>query len=200
MSEVVESRACQGEAALKPLFPILRQISPARSIPILQKLLDNEEAWIRRESLRILSEIDISLQATEHYLRQALLDRNRTIEIASLQQLAQWDTPQALDLLGAYLRGNLSHHLPPLYHCRIAAEILIHKGQAGQKCLCRVLRSLSRNPRNARWAKLIVDFLQSQITSMDVRQSIRRWKVSPAGLTYFFLSLRRSKHRGAKHA
>ena len=141
-------------------------------------------------------EIDHDLQNTEYYLQLALHEGNRTLEMAIIRQLAQRRNHHATNLLTNYIGGTFSDRLPTLYHCRIAAEILVHFGESGQQCLCAVLSILSRNPRNARWTKLIVECLHSQSVTIDVRKSIRRWKWSPAGWPYMFRSFRRLKQRG----
>gem|GEM_PF-1660925 len=195
---VLDFRARQGWPALEPIFPIIRRLKNRETVTFLEKLLDHAQFKVRREALNTLWEIDDRPESVERYLRLALHDADCRIGFAAIQRLAQWDTMQSLELLQAYIEGKLSRRLPPLYHCRRAAEVLTDRGEAGIKRLCRVLRFLSTSPLKARRARLIADILQPQADAVEVGKALKSWRFSPARLACIFLMMGRSLQRRFK--
>ena len=199
LSRVLQGRADRGWPALKPVFPILRQLPDAETIPILTRLLEHEQLAVRRETLKSLWEIDERPESVEPYLRRAIADENSRIEFDAIQRLAQQNTTHCLDLLCAYVEGQLSHRLPSLYHYRQAVNLLIDRGEAARNHLCAVLRSLCKSPRKAKWAKIIADTLKSQRDVAEVKKTLKVWRLSPARVSLFLQKVARGLLRRSKH-
>jgi hypothetical protein len=185
---VVDARAEQGFESLQPIFHLLRKIPPARSMPILQTLLDHHETKVRVEALKVLLDIDICLENVEKYLRIAMEDQDRRNEMGVLEKLGQNESPMTLKLLEKYIQGELSSRKPTLYHCRYAAGILASRGKAGQSRLfdtfCILAQSLSTSKR----ASLLVEILESSTDDPTVLETLKTWKRSVTYRMYLTLS------------
>ena len=180
--DALTHRGRQDRFALEQIFSELQQWPSAGAVSILTELLDHELLSVRREALRALWQIDARPERIEPYLRRALDNSDVAIEVVAIARLAQWDSPRALELLGAYIEGELSQKLPALYNGRKAAEALMKRGPVGHDHLYDLLGSFSRSWRRARWAQMLVDVIRSQTDSDDARPHLKCWRFSPARL------------------
>ena len=188
LARIVEIRAEQGFAELQPMFHLLREIPPARSMPILRLLLDHDEPKVRSEALKALLDVDVCLEAAEKYLRIALHDPDRRNEMSVLERLGQQESSIVIELLGKYIEGNLSSQMPTLFHCRHAAGILAAKGKEGQSRLFDAFCRLAQSPSRSKRACLVGDILQSASEDTSVHATIKKWRSSLTRRIYLLLS------------
>jgi hypothetical protein len=174
-------RGEQGWRRLKPVFPVLRTMPVELAVPMLQALFTHEEPIIRHEALVCLCEVDC-YSSPERYARRALNDASPRVVKTAIRRLASVDTPESMELLGAFLADELRGASRSAETCRLAAEVLLERGDDGNEHLAAALRTLcaSVQPREALLARDLVASLESRAEAPAVRDALARWRFSPA--------------------
>jgi len=184
LARVLKWRAERGLEALQPMLPVMRAIEPEEAVPLVEKLLDHDEASVRGEALRLIIDVQEDPAALEVSLRRTLDEADRQLTPVALRGLAGLETEGAIDLLGDYLEGRLESGLPTHDLGVQAARALIGKGEPGAERLCRALDRLgwSLMPGKAATAGLIHDILEPRRDWAGVQPCLSRWRRSPARL------------------
>jgi hypothetical protein len=166
---------------MKPVFPLMRMMDSSVAIPLVKRLMSHSDSRVRREALLALCRVD-SRTPQERYLALALGDRSLRVVATAIRQLAALGTKEALELLGAYLAGNLKGALLSPETCRLAVELLSEHGHVGVRLLTDALESMcmSFSARKARLARILATHLDTLPPEERVALALRRWKRSPA--------------------
>jgi hypothetical protein len=182
-AEILPSRAAKGWPSLKPVFPVLRTMPRDASVPMLLKLLPHEESHVRREALISLCEVD-DRSSAQRYLARALEDKSVRVVSTAVRRLGTHGTPEALELLGSYLAGDLEGTELIVDSCGLAAKLLAEHGEAGCHQLCEALEALrgSAQPGKAKLARLLAEQLERRSDLPEVSEALKRWRFSPSWL------------------
>jgi hypothetical protein len=198
LAKVLRWRAERGGAALRPAFPVIRRLAPDVAARLLTPLLDHREVEVRSRALVALLAVDEPASRVQH-LRQGLADEDPQHVALVVRSLADLDSPETLDLLGAYVEGSGSPHVPSLECGVLAARCLTQKGEPGIARLCQCLDALSRSvrPARVRLAVRVRDLLQQHAEARPVAASLGRWRFSRAGWVGRLLPRRRIGQSGS---
>lgn len=186
IDQLVTERAGGGWNAVRPLLLILRQLPLAQASPPLHRLFGHEDHKVRREALVALCDVDPRSGSSLRYLRRGLGDESSRVALVALRRLGRMKGPEALELLAAYVEGQVAGHYRPseLERHRRAAEILAQRGEAGQHRLRAALAHLrgTVKPQRARLARMVAELLEAGDGTVVNAAALRAWRWSPARL------------------
>lgn len=199
LDELLQARLRRGWVALRPVLPILASLPPLQAVPLLESLLDHEEFRVRRLAYAALMEFDRPPGAATLTLRRALADESPRVVALAVRQLSEMDAPDALELLGAYVECGLEDVATRPGFAKRAARSLLDQGDEGKQRLLLCLEKLGRTPQrlHVTLARILIDALRPLRDDRRVVKSIRRWKLSPAGL--LSLAVRRTNGSGTRN-
>lgn len=182
-AQVLAERARIGWRSLRTAFPILRTMPADVAVPLFQRLFADEEPLIRREALSALCDLD-RYSSPERYPRRALCDGDPRVVATAVERLGKLETPESLELLGAFVGGRLRGTSRTPECCRLAVVALAGRAEAGGEQLAAALGALCANlrPREAWIATSVAAALASCRSSPAIRHALLRWKLSPARL------------------
>ena len=175
----------KGDAhASRTVVAMVRTVGSERGLPLLEPLLTNLDAEVRREAYRVLGEVGGVWP--DRILRSGMGEEDPEIQAIVIDRLvrAPRDDEESLQIMGAYLEGTLNGQLPDGEHFMRVVEALGARGGAGVERLCGALRFLGRrpNPRNVVLVTRLAQALQAFRSESMVRRALLRWRVSPAYL------------------
>jgi len=188
LTRVLRWRIERGWTALRPVFPILEEMAPIDSIPLLESLLEHDEYEIRRQALLLLEKQNDGSGGYEKHLRRGLESSDRDYVDLVLQCLSRLSSGRATDLLGGLVDGRYGAGVPTDLRVR-AARLLGLRGEAGVRRLCLALDDVARGlrPQRVRLARWIRALLDEYRDLEPVARCIERWRHSPAGVVSWFL-------------
>jgi hypothetical protein len=192
LCKVLRWRSERGREALLPMFPVIRGLSPELATSMLAELLEHDDTEVRSRALLMLLVMD-EPDSLERHLRRGLTDDDPEYVSLVVRSLGDLGTEGSLELLGAYIEGSLPSTEPIPGCAALAARCLVQKKEAGVVRLCKCLDALSRTlrPGRLRLALRLRDMLGDHLEVPAVRECLKRWRLSRAGLAGRLLLLPR---------
>lgn len=197
LSQLISERSAGNWEALEPAFSVLAQIPTGDRESMLIPLSRHSDLQVRSEALIMLSEsVELDESAYKHIYRALCDDQERT-QAAAIHRLGKQQTPESIELLGAYIDRSLRNQPRDTFHCQQATQVLAGWGQDGVDRLCSALRGLSMNPhtRNVQPARIVAQALESQRNAPGVKLALNLWRFSPTRLLGLFYQRRSGKGR-----
>jgi len=184
LAQVFESRKADGWTRLRPAFPLLRLLPVRDALFLLDGLAVHPGSRVRREVLSYRCDLDPGAGAAARHLRAALGDADPRVVALAVQRLAAFGTPEAVEILGAFLEGSIHGGSPTLAHVRRVVNGMLRVEEIGLERACKVLGSLrtSLQPARVRLGAIIRQMLESHQQDPRVASCLARWRRSPAGL------------------
>lgn len=175
LHRVVQDLARQGGDEIRPILPILENLSPEQAIVVLEPLLTHPQADVGQEAFRIMNELCPAWPT--HLLTLALCHDDACIQSLAVNRLAQEDDAQSTQLMGTFLEGELDGRLPPQSLFERVVSILVTRPESGRGRLCGVLWALCQSPRphKVRRSKRVAQLLKPYRADPEVRRTLRRW-------------------------
>lgn len=180
----VRRRAEAGWNELRHVFPVLcRHGGPAVQDYVLG-LLDHGDENVRSHALEALDERRMGAAHASDVLFALLQDPSPRIVKEAVRKLGALQGDAAVELLGDFVRGRLLRSGPPpaLEHRIYAVRVLTLRGgpgwQALERCLARLGWALRGD--DVEIGHTIASVLERRAPDDGARQTLRRWRRSPA--------------------
>lgn len=182
LSRVVKWRCDRGLQAARPLVSILRELPASDVVPLVEPLLEHDDAEIRREAVLLIAKKHDDAKKRDRALRDKLRDPARQVVFAAIRALSSVDSPGTTETLACYIEGRLPGGQPATEFARHAVRGLAGKGESGITRLSSVLLRLGRSlrPRRLRLARRILNALESRRDLPVVAKCLEDWHRSPA--------------------
>jgi hypothetical protein len=184
MRATLEKRAEQGWDSVESAFAVIRLMPSREAVALFEHLTGSEQPRLRQEAYQALFELDRRPGSPERHLARALGDPDARLPASAVQLLFSLGRPESIELLGAYLEGELEGVEAGPALSRRVVQGLSALGRPGRQRLCEALKRLSRSfrPRHARIGEMIRASLRRHGDDPDIKQALSGWRFSPARL------------------